>query len=171
MSVLHYLKCMFVAIFGGLFGSKKKAEEIVAEKSVEVKEEIKEVANNTLTNLDKDVYKVKPLDVELDSVKKLEEVIDSTSTKEESVVETSGYAKEVIETPVVDKKPEPVVETPVTVKESVSNRTGKKLLKDDDIRYIRKNAKVSKKELAAKFNVSEDTIRRIIKGETYKDVK
>ena len=77
----------------------------------------------------------------------------------------------VVETPVVDKKPEPVVETPVAVKESVSNRTGKKLLKDDDIRYIRSNAKVSKKELAAKFNVSEDTIRRIIKGDTYKDVK
>lgn len=85
------------------------------------------------------------------------------------------------ETPVAVKEPEPVVETPVVTKEVVktpeavkevtSNRTGKKLLKDDDIRYIRKNAKVSKKELATKFNVSEDTIRRIIKGDTYKDVK
>lgn len=95
-------------------------------------------------------------------VEKAKEVVDELPVKKEEPI---------AETPVVDKKPEPVVETPVAVKESVSNRTGKKLLKDDDIRYIRKNAKVSKKELAAKFNVSEDTIRRIIKGETYKNVK
>lgn len=100
-------------------------------------------------------------------------VVNEVVEKAKEAVDTLPVKKEepVVETPVVDKKPEPVVETPVAVKESVSNRTGKKLLKDDDIRYIRKNTKVSKKELAAKFNVSEDTIRRIIKGDTYKDVK
>ena len=90
------------------------------------------------------------------------------------VVETRKVAKEVEETPVVTKEVVdtlPIEETPVVTKEATSNRTGKKLLKDDDVRYIRKNAKVSKKELAAKFNVSEETIRRIIKGDTYKDVK
>ena len=98
--------------------------------------------------------------------------VTKTVKEPSSVVvnEVVEKAKEAVDTLPV-KKEEPVVETPVAVKESVSNRTGKKLLKDDDIRYIRKNAKVSKKELAAKFNVSEDTIRRIIKGDTYKDVK
>ena len=144
MSVLHYLKCMFVAIFGGLFGSKKKAEEIVAEKSVEVKEEIKEVVDNTLTNLDKDVYKVKPLDAELDSVKKLEEVVDSTSTKEE----------------VVDK--EHLVDDFQPTKFSK--------LTMGQAREIRKQ-KDSKqpKELALLYGVSVDTIKRILDNKTYKE--
>ena len=98
-------------------------------------------------------------------VEKAKEVVDTLPVKKEEHVE---------ETPVVAKKAVyilPDEENPTVAKEATSNRTGKKLLKDDDIRYIRKNEKVSKKELAAKFNVSEDTIRRIIKGDTYKDVK
>lgn len=144
MYLLHYLKCMFVAIFDGLFGSKKKVEEIVDEKSVEVKEEIKEVVDNNLTNLDKDVYKVKPLDAELDSVKKLEEVKDSTSTKEE----------------VVDK--EHLVDDFQPTKFSK--------LTMGQAREIRKQ-KDSKqpKELALEYGVSVDTIKRILDNKTYKE--
>lgn len=144
MSVLHYLKCMFVAIFGGLFGSKKKVEEIVVEKSVEVKEEIKEVVDNTLTNLDKDVYKVKPLDAELDSVKK-EEVKDSTSTKEEPVVDKEHLVDDF----------QPTKFSKLTMGQA---------------REIRKQ-KDSKqpKELALLYGVSVDTIKRILDNKTYKE--
>lgn len=89
------------------------------------------------------------------------------------VNEVAEKAKEAVDALPVKKEEDvkEIVKTPEVVKETKSNKTGKKLLKHEDVRYIRKNAKVSKKELAAKFNVSEDTIRRIIKGETYKNVK
>ena len=181
MFVLHYLKCMFVAIFGGLFGSKKKAEEIVAEKSVEVKEEIKEVVDNTLTNLDKDVYKVKPLDAELDSVKKLEEVKDNSLIKEEVVekdiikdvsntLEKHGYnvVGEVVLTGDEQLEIKEVVDKEHLVDDFQPTKFSK--LTMGQAREIRKQ-KDSKqpKELALLYGVSVDTIKRILDNKTYKE--
>lgn len=103
------------------------------------------------------------------------DVVWSTLKEPSSVVvnEVAEKAKEAVDALPVKKEEDvkEIVKTPEVVKETKSNKTRKKLLKDEDVRYIRKNAKVSKKELAVKFGVSEDTIRRIIKGETYKNVK